>query len=61
MLVAALQTLLIFVVLFALDPLLGAIGLVGLLGIAVALRWYLRRAAPAYLAVGRPPRRWPRS
>ncbi|MBO1330570.1 ABC transporter ATP-binding protein [Streptomyces sp. VRA16 Mangrove soil] len=34
------------------SPLLGAVALLGLVGIPVAVRWYLRRARTAYLAQG---------
>lgn len=51
-LASAVQALLIMAAVFALDPLLGAIGVAGLSGIAVAARWYLRRARSAYLAQG---------
>jgi ATP-binding cassette, subfamily C, bacterial len=34
-----------------LDPLLGLCGLACLIGVAAAVRWYVRRARPAYLAV----------
>ncbi|MFJ1806053.1 MULTISPECIES: ABC transporter ATP-binding protein [unclassified Streptomyces] len=37
---------------FVIDPLLGAIGVLGLTPIWFALRWYLRRARAAYLAEG---------
>jgi ATP-binding cassette subfamily C protein len=37
---------------FVLDPLLGCCGLLGLVGIRFALRWYLSRARTAYLAEG---------
>ncbi|MEW2619814.1 ABC transporter ATP-binding protein [Streptomyces sp. NPDC048106] len=37
---------------FALDPLLGGLGLLGLTPIWLVLRWYLRRARDAYLAEG---------
>ncbi|MDR6977457.1 ATP-binding cassette subfamily C protein [Streptomyces sp. 3330] len=37
---------------FVIDPLLGAIGVLGLTPIWCALRWYLRRARAAYLAEG---------
>jgi ATP-binding cassette subfamily C protein len=49
---ALVQALIILVAVVALSPLLGAVGLVALLAIPVALRWYLRRARPAYLAQG---------
>ena len=51
-LIAVLQSLFVLIAVFALDPLLGACGVVGLLGIVVATRWYLRRARSAYLALG---------
>ncbi|MGI5286333.1 ABC transporter ATP-binding protein [Nonomuraea polychroma] len=51
-LIAGVQALLILGAVFVLNPLLGGIGLVGLLGIWFAARWYLRRALPAYLAEG---------
>ncbi|MFE7468368.1 ABC transporter ATP-binding protein [Streptomyces sp. NPDC057499] len=51
-LIAAVQALFILGAVFALDPLLGACGVVGLLGIWFAARWYLRRAPGAYLAEG---------
>jgi len=50
--VAALQSLFVVVAVFVVDPLLGACGVLGLLGIVVATRWYLRRARSAYLALG---------
>jgi ATP-binding cassette subfamily C protein len=37
---------------FLLDPLLGALGVLGLAPIQAALRWYLRRARDGYLAEG---------
>ncbi|MFF9811072.1 ABC transporter ATP-binding protein [Streptomyces coeruleorubidus] len=37
---------------FLLDPLLGAVGVLGLTPIWLALRWYLRRARDEYLAEG---------
>ncbi|AMW12961.1 multidrug ABC transporter ATP-binding protein [Streptomyces qaidamensis] len=37
---------------FLLDPLLGALGVLGLTPIWLALRWYLRRARDGYLAEG---------
>ncbi|MEV5681909.1 MULTISPECIES: ABC transporter ATP-binding protein [unclassified Streptomyces] len=51
-LVAGVQALFILGAVFALDPLLGACGVLGLLGIWFAARWYLRRALTAYLAEG---------
>lgn len=51
-LIAAVQALFILGAVFALDPLLGACGVLGLLGIWFAVRWYLRRALSAYLAEG---------
>jgi ATP-binding cassette subfamily C protein len=50
--VAAVQALFILVTVVLLDPLLGACGAVGLVAIAVAARWYLRRARAAYLIEG---------
>ncbi|MET9735293.1 ABC transporter ATP-binding protein [Streptomyces sp. NPDC006458] len=37
---------------FAVDPLLGAVGVCGLLPVWLMLRWYLRRARDGYLAEG---------
>ncbi|MEV4015035.1 ABC transporter ATP-binding protein [Nonomuraea angiospora] len=51
-LIAAVQAAFIMAAVFVLDPLLGACGVLGLLGIWFAARWYLRRAVPAYLAEG---------
>ncbi|TMR10520.1 ABC transporter ATP-binding protein, partial [Nonomuraea turkmeniaca] len=51
-LIAGVQALFIVGAVFVLDPLLGGIGVVGLLGIWFAVRWYLRRALSAYLAEG---------
>ncbi|NED86489.1 ABC transporter ATP-binding protein [Streptomyces sp. SID11233] len=51
-LVAGVQALFVLGAVFALDPLLGACGVLGLLGIWFAARWYLRRALTAYLAEG---------
>ncbi|MDQ2585240.1 ABC transporter ATP-binding protein [Saccharothrix yanglingensis] len=48
-LVALVQALFLIVAVLVLDPLLGLCGLVCLLGVGAALRWYLRRARPAYL------------
>jgi ATP-binding cassette subfamily C protein len=43
---------LLFGAVFLLDPLLGLVALTGLPSILAAVRWYLRRATPAYLAEG---------
>lgn len=51
-LIAALQALFAIVATVIVDPLLGACGVVGLLGIVVATRWYLHRARAAYLELG---------
>ena len=51
-LIAAVQALFILGAVFVLNPLLGACGVLGLLGIWFAVRWYLRRALTAYLAEG---------
>lgn len=51
-LVAGVQALFVLGAVFVLDPLLGACGVLGLLGIWFAARWYLRRALTAYLAEG---------
>jgi ATP-binding cassette subfamily C protein len=51
-LTALVQALFILGAVFALNPLLGACGMLGLVGIWFALRWYLRRARVAYLAEG---------
>jgi ATP-binding cassette, subfamily C, bacterial len=50
-LIATLQTVFVIVAVFIVDPLLGACGVVGLAGVVVATRWYLRRARSAYLAL----------
>ncbi|MEU4807151.1 ABC transporter ATP-binding protein [Actinosynnema sp. NPDC023587] len=47
--VALVQALFLIVAVFVLNPLLGLCGLVSLVGTGAALRWYLRRARPAYL------------
>lgn len=47
---ALVQALMIITALFLLSPLLGAVALLALLAIPLALRWYLRRARAAYLA-----------
>ncbi|MDP4511001.1 ABC transporter ATP-binding protein [Nonomuraea turcica] len=51
-LIAGVQALFIMGAVFVLDPLLGGVGVVGLTGIWFTVRWYLRRALPAYLAEG---------
>lgn len=51
-LISAVQALFIVGAVFALDPLLAAVGVLGLAGIWFAVRWYLRRAHSAYLAEG---------
>lgn len=51
-LVAGVQALFILGAVFLLNPLLGTCGVLGLLGIWFAARWYLRRALTAYLAEG---------
>ncbi|MFX4270766.1 ABC transporter ATP-binding protein [Propionibacteriaceae bacterium Y1685] len=48
---AAVQAVIITVALFVLDVRLGVCAVAGLIGIGAALRWYLRRAKPAYLAL----------
>jgi ATP-binding cassette subfamily C protein len=50
-LVAIVHALFLIVAVLVLDPRLGLCGLVCLLGVGAAVRWYLRRARPAYLAV----------
>jgi ATP-binding cassette subfamily C protein len=50
--VAAAEAAVLLVVVLLLDPRLGVCGLLTLVGCAVAARWYLRRARPAYLAEG---------
>ncbi|MEU4658625.1 ABC transporter ATP-binding protein [Streptomyces sp. NPDC023723] len=52
LLVNAVQALFLTVAVFVLDPLLGAVGVLGLLPVWGALRWYLRRARAGYLAEG---------
>jgi ATP-binding cassette, subfamily C, bacterial len=51
-LIAAAQAAFVLAAVFLLNPLLGAVGVAGLSGIAVATRWYLRRARSAYLDEG---------
>ncbi|MFD5516046.1 ABC transporter ATP-binding protein [Streptomyces sp. NPDC127066] len=50
LLISGAQALFVLVAVFAIDPLLGACGVLGLTGIGFALRWYLRRARADYLA-----------
>ncbi|HEY3560482.1 MAG TPA: ABC transporter ATP-binding protein [Kribbella sp.] len=50
-LVAIVHALFLIVAVLVLDPRLGVCGLVSVIGVGVAVRWYLRRARPAYLAV----------
>mgnify|MGYP001363767757 CR=1 FL=1 len=50
MLIAIVQVVLTFVFIAILSPLLALVTVIGLLGIVVVTRWYLRRATPAYLA-----------
>ncbi|MCX5560887.1 ABC transporter ATP-binding protein [Streptomyces sp. NBC_00038] len=52
LLICSVQSLFILGAVFALDPLLGGCGVLGLVGIWFATRWYLRRARTAYLAEG---------
>lgn len=52
-LVAVVSALFLVVAVVILDPRLGLCGLVCLIGVAAAVRWYLRRARPAYLAAAR--------
>lgn len=52
MLISALQAVFIVAAAIAVSPPLGICGLIGLAGIRIALRWYLRRARTAYLAAG---------
>jgi ATP-binding cassette subfamily C protein len=52
LLISGAQALFVLVAVFAIDPLLGGCGVLGLVGIGGALRWYLRRARTAYLAEG---------
>ncbi|MEV4445987.1 ABC transporter ATP-binding protein [Streptomyces mirabilis] len=52
LLISCAQALFILGAVFVIAPLLGACGVLGLVGIWFALRWYLRRARAAYLAEG---------
>lgn len=47
-LVNAVQSLFLVAAVFAVDPLLGTVGLIGLIGVWLVTRWYLRRAESAY-------------
>ncbi|MEV4640481.1 ABC transporter ATP-binding protein [Actinoplanes sp. NPDC049548] len=51
-LIAAGQALFVIVAVFVLNPLLGAVAVLGLAGIPAATHWYLRRARRAYLEEG---------
>ena len=50
-LVAVVHALFLLVAVLVLDPRLGLCGLVCLIGVGTAVRWYLHRARPAYLEV----------
>ncbi|MEV7140376.1 ABC transporter ATP-binding protein [Streptomyces tauricus] len=52
LLISSVQALFLIGALFVLDPLLGGCAVLAQAGIWFALRWYLRRARPAYLAEG---------
>ncbi|MEV6947604.1 ABC transporter ATP-binding protein [Streptomyces sp. NPDC051172] len=52
LLINGVQALFLLGAVFWLNPLLGGCGLLGLVGIWCALRWYLRRARDGYLAEG---------
>ncbi|MFD5568713.1 ABC transporter ATP-binding protein [Streptomyces cadmiisoli] len=52
LLIASLQALFLLGAVVAVDPLLGGCALLGLVGVWLPLRWYLRRARTAYLAEG---------
>ncbi|MFB7656074.1 MULTISPECIES: ABC transporter ATP-binding protein [unclassified Streptomyces] len=52
LLVNSVQALFLMGAVFVLDPLLGAVGVLGLTPAWVAMRWYLRRARAGYLAEG---------
>ncbi|MET7697194.1 ABC transporter ATP-binding protein [Streptomyces sp. NPDC005485] len=52
LLIASVQALFILGAVFVINPLLGGCGVVGLVGIWIGLRWYLRRARAGYLAEG---------
>ncbi|WP_326754841.1 ABC transporter ATP-binding protein/permease [Streptomyces hirsutus] len=52
LLVNGVQAVFVMAAVFLVDPLLGALGLLGLAPIGCVLRWYLRRARAGYLAEG---------
>ncbi|MFJ9151261.1 ABC transporter ATP-binding protein [Streptomyces sp. NPDC102270] len=52
LLINSVQFVFLLAAVFVLDPLLGAVGVFGLLPIWFVLRWYLRRARDGYLAEG---------
>ncbi|MEU8712986.1 ABC transporter ATP-binding protein [Streptomyces sp. NPDC048663] len=52
LLVCSVQALFVMAAVFALDPVLGACGVLGLAPVWLALRWYLRRARDGYLTEG---------
>jgi ATP-binding cassette subfamily C protein len=52
LLINSVQFLFLLAAVFVIDPLLGAVGVFGLLPIWFVLRWYLRRARDGYLAEG---------
>ncbi|MFI6934689.1 ABC transporter ATP-binding protein [Streptomyces sp. NPDC050287] len=52
LLINTVQALFLLGAVFVIDPLLGALAVLGLMPVWFALRWYLRRARDAYLAEG---------
>jgi ATP-binding cassette subfamily C protein len=52
LLICTVQALFVLGAVFVIDPLLGAVGVLGLTPIWCVLRWYLRRARAGYLAEG---------
>jgi ATP-binding cassette subfamily C protein len=52
LLINIVQALFLLGAVFVIDPLFGAVGVLGLIPVWFALRWYLRRARDAYLAEG---------
>ncbi|MFE9921856.1 ABC transporter ATP-binding protein [Streptomyces sp. NPDC005774] len=52
LLVNGVQSVFVMAAVFLVDPLLGALGVLGLAPIGFVLRWYLRRARAGYLAEG---------